>query len=204
MRSLNRSLIVASIAVLVSGCFATAQGVTSAANDPSKPTLQFAQRFENNVMGIAKAIPADKYNFAPSSDIFKAGSPAKFDTVRTVAQQLTHSADMCFRFYEPYIGKPDTDIDLKNLDKITSKDEVLKVLQVAFDYQNKAIATLTAENAFAPKGPRNMTLMAAILLVIADDEDHYGQLVVYGRMNGIIPPATEQQQHLAPPVVPQK
>ena len=192
MRSMNRSIAYAFIAVLFSGCLASAQAAPATPPDPSKAVLQFATRFENNLMALAQAMPADKYNFAPSNDLFKAGSPAKFDTVRTFAQQLTHIAEMSFNFYAPYGVAPPSDIDVKNLNSITSKDEVLKVLQASFDYQNKAIATLTVQNAFTPQGQRGMTLISAILFNLNDDGDHYGQLVEYTRMNGIVPPASER------------
>lgn len=204
MGRMNRTWAVTFAAILMGGCVANAQMQPAAAATPADATLRFVQRFESNLMNLAKAMPADKYNFAPSSADFKAGSPAKFDTVRTFAQQLTHVAGMSFQFYEPFIGKPEGDIDVKGLDKITSKDDVLKVLQASFDFQNKAIASLTTENAFTPKGPRNMSLVAAVMVVMNDDGDHYGQLVEYGRMNGVIPPATEQQVHMAPPAAQQK
>ena len=78
------------------------------------------------------------------------------------------------------------------MNSLSSKDDVLKALQASFDYQNKAIASLTAENAFTPQGPRGNSLMSTIVAVLNDDGDHYGQLVEYGRMNGIVPPASER------------
>ena len=204
MRSIHTSIALALTVLACSASFAAAQMAPAAAPDPAKQLSGIVQRFENNLMALAKAMPADKYNFAPSSADFKSGSPAKFDTVRTFAQQLTHVAGMSFQFYAPFGLKPDADVDVKNLNNITNKDDVLKVLQESFDYQNKTIATLTPENAFTPQGPRNTTLISAILVVLNDDGDHYGQLVEYGRMNGVIPPATEQNAHTAPPVAQQK
>lgn len=196
MRRMNCWTVFAFVVVLFSCTIATAQAAPPA--DPSKAILQFAQRFEANMMGIAQAMPADKYDFAPNSDTFKAGSPAKFDTVRTFAQQLTHVADFTFKSYSAFL-KPDNAIDSKTLTAMTSKDDVLKALQAAFDYQNKVIASLTADNAFTPQGARNATLASTIVSVLNDDGDHYGQLVEYGRMNGVIPPATERQMQGAPP-----
>jgi len=192
MRTINRKAAFAFIALMFGGTIAFAQAAPAASADPSKPILQFAQRFQNNLMALAKAMPADKYNFAPSSDIFKAGSPAKFDTVRTFAQQLTHVADFTFHSFAAYGFKPDTTIDLSTVNSLTSKDDVLKALQASFDYQNKVIAGLTAENAFTPQGQRGMNLVGSIVAVLNDDGDHYGQLVEYARMNGIVPPASER------------
>jgi len=191
MRTMIRTIAFAS-AVVFSGSIAFAQATPAAGADPAKPILQFAQRFQNNLMALAKAMPADKYSFAPSGDVFKAGSPAKFDGVRTFAQQLTHVAAYTFQSFAPYGIKPDATVDLNSMNSLSSKDDVLKALQASFDYQNKVIASLTAENAFTPQGPRGNSLMSTIVAVLNDDGDHYGQLVEYGRMNGIVPPASER------------
>ena len=92
--------------------------------------------------------------------------------------------------------KPDAEPDLNALNSMTSKDDIVKALQASFDYQNKVIASLTAQNAFAPAGPHNMSLMGMLLMMMNDYGDHYGQLVEYGRMNGIIPPSTARQMQM--------
>jgi hypothetical protein len=194
------ALFTLSAALLASG-FCSAQSMPAAspaASDAAKPVLMAVTRFEDNFTALAQAIPADKYNFAPSPDVFKAGSPEQFATVRTVAQELTHVAGEAFRGLAAFGVKPDPAIDLKSIDSLTSKDEILKVLQASFDYQNKVIATMTPETAFTPTGPRNTNLVATLISILNDDGDHYGQLVEYGRMNGIIPPATERQMQRTP------
>jgi hypothetical protein len=163
----------------------------------------FVTRFENNILSLAEAMPADKYDFAPTKDIFKPGSPAEFATVHTFAQQVSHICGLPYRAYAPFGVKPDTDVDPKALDALKSKDELIKALKASFDYQNKVIATLTPDNVMAPVGPRNGTRIAALVLVLGDYGDHYGQMVEYGRMNGIIPPATANQMQ-RPPAPPQK
>jgi hypothetical protein len=129
---------------------------------------QFVTRFENNVLSLAEAMPADKYDFAPSKDIFKPGSPAEFATVHTFAQQVSHICGLPYRAYAPFGVKPDTDVDPKSLDALKSKDELIKALKASFDYQNKVIATFTPENVMAPVGPRNTTRIAALVLVLGD------------------------------------
>jgi len=150
-------------------------------------------RFENNLMALAQAMPEDKYNFAPTKDIFKAGSPAEFATVRTFAQQLTHVSAEPFRLLAPFGVAPDPGIDPKTFDSLTSKADILKALKASFDYQNKVIATITPENALTPVGPRGATLVSSLISILNDDGDHYGQMVEYLRMNGLIPPATTNQ-----------
>ena len=185
----------------------SAQAPASPASDAGNGLTALTQtvtRFQNNVLSLAEAMPADKYDFAPSKDIFKAGSPAEFATVHTFAQQVTHICGLSYRVYAPFGVKPDTDVDPKSLDALKSKDEIIKALKASFDYQNKVIATFTPDNVMAPVGPRNSTRIAAVVLILADYGDHYGQMVEYGRMNGIIPPATANQMQRTPPPPPQK
>ena len=187
---------------------AQAQGMAPmapAATGPSASVLQFVQRFEGNFMAAAQAMPADKYNFAPSNpDVFKPGSPAQFATVRTFGQQITHVIGESYRNLAPFGVKPDPAVDLKALDTMTDKDAILKALQASFDYQNKVIGTLTADNALAATGPRGSSLVSMIISALNDDGDHYGQMVEYLRMNGIIPPATERQMQARPAAAPAK
>ena len=191
-----RSLLTLAAAAVVCGSFMLPQAKAQAASAAAQPILQMATHIEDNFIAMAKAIPADKYNFAPSKEIFKPGSAAEFATVRTVAQQLTHVAGMPYRMLAAYGVKPDHEPDFKALNAMTSKDEIVKELQAAFDYQNKVIAGITPENAFVPKGMHNMSLMPMLLMMFNDYGDHYGQLVEYGRMNGIIPPATAHQMQM--------
>ena len=165
---------------------------------------QTATSFENNIVSLAEAMPADKYDFAPSKDIFKPGSPAEFATVHTFAQQLTHICAMPYRMFAAFGVKPDTDVDPRSFDSLKTKDEIVKALKASFEYQNKVIATFTPENILTPVGPRNATRASSLLMILADDGDHYGQMVEYGRMNGVIPPATANQMQRTPPSAPQK
>lgn len=198
-RALSQFVLTGSILALV--LCATATGAQATAPQegaaPVSPLTQVATRFENNLLSLAEAMPADKYDFAPSKDLFKPGSPAEFATVRTFAQQLAHVAGEPYRLFAPFGVKPDVDVDPKSFDSLKSKDDILKALKQSLDYQNKVIAGMTPENSFTPAGPRNMTRVSALVAILSDDGDHYGQLVEYLRMNGIVPPATvNQMQHM--------
>lgn len=192
MRSLSCSFALAALSLC--GVLAAAQTTAPAGTLPDDSILHFAQQFEGNFVAAAQAMPADKYSFAPSdSGVFKAGSPAQFATVRTFAQEITHVTGEAYRLFAPYGFKPGPEVDLKAIDALTSKDEIVKALQASFDFQNKVISSMTAENAFTPQGRRHLSLMAALIAGLNDDGDHYGQMVEYLRMNGIIPPATARQ-----------
>jgi hypothetical protein len=171
-----------------------AQAPTSGATDARLLSLtQTVSRFEDNMMTLAQAMPADKFNFAPTKDIFAPGSPAEFATVRTFAQQLAHVCGEPYRLFAPFGVKSDTDVDVRSLDSLQTKDDIIKALKDSFAYQDKVIANITPENAFVPAGPRNMTRVSALIAILGDDGDHYGQMVEYLRMNGIVPPATINQ-----------
>ena len=143
-------------------------------------------------MGAVKAMPADKFDFAPSQAIFVAGQKTEFATVRTFAQQATHVAQANYFFYSAVSGlKPDVDMD--GLPKLTKKDDVVAALAGSFAFAHKAIATLTPANAFEVvkvAGTGMWTRGTLAGFGVAHAFDHYGQMVEYLRMNGIVPPAS--------------
>jgi hypothetical protein len=110
--------------------------------------------------------------------------------VRTFVGQVTHLAEANYFFFGWSGIKPDRDV--KAIGAITTKDEALAALEASFAYAHKAIATITPGNAFvavkAVDGFTTRTTIAAF--AAAHGYDHYGQMVEYLRMNGIVPPAS--------------
>ena len=71
----------------------------------------------------------------------------------------------------------------------------MKYLRDSFDYAQSVLKTMTSDNALDPvSGPYggNSTRLGITTLAVWHASDHYGQLVVYLRMNGIIPPASQR------------
>ncbi len=158
------------------------------AMSPAKALDDMLSLYEGEAMGVVKAMPADKYSFAPSAAMFAAGQTPKFDTVRTFAQQVTHVAEANYYFYSALSGlKPD--VDTKTLGALTKKDDVVAALAGSLAFAHKAIATITAANAFETiKGVDGMHTRATLAAFgVAHAYDHYGQMVEYLRMNGIVP-----------------
>jgi hypothetical protein len=61
----------------------------------------------------------------------------------------------------------------------------------SLEYAHKAMNTLTAQNLMEPPpGSREPRVSSASFLA-AHTNDHYGQMVVYARMNGVVPPASQ-------------
>ena len=152
---------------------------------------------EEEMVPLAKAMPADKFSFAPSAAIFVEGQKTDFATVRTFGQQVAHVAEANFYFYGSLSGlKPDVDmaaLDKLSKDPAASKEDAIKALEASFAFAHKAIATITVENAFlAIKPIDGMNTRATVATFgVAHAYDHYGQMVEYVRMNGIVPPGSK-------------
>ena len=159
---------------------------------PAKALDELLSLFEGEAMGVAKAMPADKYDFAPSAAIFAPGQSPKFATVRTFGEQVAHVAEANYYFYSTLSGiKPD--VDMEKIGKLTKKDDAVAALAASFTFAHKAIATITAANAFETiKGVDGMHTRATVAAFgVAHGYDHYGQMVEYLRMNGIVPPGSK-------------
>jgi uncharacterized damage-inducible protein DinB len=147
---------------------------------------------ELEMMGAVKTMPAEKFDFAPSQAIFVPTQKTEFPKVRTFAEQATHVAEANYFFAMTFSGlKPD--VDVQGLEKLTKKEDVVAALAGSFAFAHKAVATLTPQNAFVvikspePGFATNATLAA---FLVAHANDHYGQMVEYLRMNGLVPPAS--------------
>jgi len=147
---------------------------------------------EWEMMGAVKAMPAEKFGFAPSAAIFAPGQATEFATVRTFAQQATHVAQANYFFFSTMSGlKPD--VDMKSLTALSKKDEIVAALAASFAFGHKATASLTAANAFevlkTPE-PGIQTRSTFAGFAISHANDHYGQMIEYLRMNAVVPPAS--------------
>jgi uncharacterized damage-inducible protein DinB len=170
---------------------AAAKPAVGTAADPAKEIDGMLSLFEEQCMGVAKAMPADKYGFAPSAATFAAGQGAQFATVRTFAAQIQHLTQANYYFYSLVSGvKPD--VNMKAIGAMTSKADLVAALANSFAFAHQAIATITPANAFLViKGADGMNTRATLATFgVAHGFDHYGQMVEYLRMNGIVPPAS--------------
>ena len=195
-----QSALAASVITLLAVCAAPAQspatsGMSAPAAapgapvDPAKSLDAALSRVETLWMGAAQAMPAEKYGFAPSAAIFVPGQPVKYDGVRTFAQIVTHTIQANYMYFS-MIGGIKPDVDTAAIGKLTSKDDIVKALADTFAFAHKAVANVTAANAFdALRGTQTRATMLAGAVGHANDE--YGQAVEYLRMDGIVPPASE-------------
>jgi len=193
---MNRQVAMA-ILILAMGAGAvpvTANAQMAAQAKPDqKPT--FAQVFDRNltntekeVVSAAEAMPDDKFNFAPTQGEFKG--------VRTFAQQIKHIAAVNYMLAGGILGeKPPVEVKSENgPENMTSKADIVKYLKDSFAYAHKAANSITEANVLeqiqSPFGPNKTTRLSLTIIMLSHPFDHYGQMVEYLRMNGIIPPAS--------------
>ncbi len=159
-----------------------------AAVAPAKSFDEMLSAFEKEMMGVANAMPAEKYNFAPSAAVFAPSQKTEYAGVRTFGAMLIHIAQANY-FYGGRLSGLQTDVNVGGLSELKDKEKILAALEASFVFLHKAMATLTSANAF--ESVRGDTTRASLAGgVVAHGFDHYGQLVEYLRMNGIVPPAS--------------
>jgi len=190
--------VAAMVMLMASAASGRAQGMAAPATaamtttqmDPAKALDKQLSGVEGEFVGLAEAMPAEDYGFAPSAGLFKAGTKTEFDGVRTFAQQITHVVQANYHFFSGFAAQPPT-VDVKAIGNLTSKAEVVKALKDSFAYAHAAVATITVANAFQVVNAKNGATPAGLTsFAIAHMFDHYGQMVEYARMNGVVPPAS--------------
>lgn len=146
---------------------------------------------EKEVVSGAEAMPDDKFNFAPTQGEFK--------DVRTFAQQVKHIAAVNYLLGAAILSeKPPMPLGGENgPDNITSKADVVKFLKDSFAYLHKALGSINENNVLgqvqSPFGSNKASRLGLSLIAVSHPFDHYGQMVEYLRMNGIVPPASRGQ-----------
>src|ERR1700675_2921362 len=149
---------------------------------------RLTSNIEHEFVAAADAMPEDKYLFALTNGEFKG--------VRTFAQQVKHVAAVNYIFGAAILSeKVPVDVgDESGPASLTAKAEILRYLKDSFAYVHKAIETVNEKNLVdplkSPSGEGSVTRLGLATSVAAHGFDHYGQMVEYLRMNGIVPPAS--------------
>ena len=144
---------------------------------------------EKLVLDAAEAMPEDKFSFSPESLNIPGGD---YKGVRTFAVQVKHVAASNYFIWSPVTGDklPEGLKDGNGPENLKTKADIIKFLKDSFTLGHRAAAALTAENMLqAPEHSKSPRLYLATFGV-AHAYDHYGQMVEYLRMNGIVPPAS--------------
>jgi hypothetical protein len=146
---------------------------------------------EKQFVAVAEAMPADKFDATPEK---MTGIEGAFKGVRTFGAQVKHVAADNFAIWAPLEGAAErTGINAPNgPSEMKSREAILKFLKDSFAYSHKAVAGITAENQLERVEFRKqkVTRISLVILALTHISDHYGQMVEYLRMNGIVPPGS--------------
>jgi len=197
---MNQIQIFSLLAGLIFTAAAVSQGTgrasTAGTPQPQQPAPTVAatvdreiNAIEKLVVDVAEAMPEDKFNFSPENLNIPSSD---YKGVRSFAVQVKHVAASNYFIWSPLTGEklPDGLKDGNGPDSLKTKAEIIKFLKDSFALGHKAAATLTSENMLQPPEHSKSPRLHLATFGVAHAYDHYGQMVEYLRMNGIVPPAS--------------
>jgi hypothetical protein len=141
---------------------------------------------EREVMAVVETMPASKFGFVPTK--------GEFTYTRTFGVQARHIAFCLHEVATALLAEPMIPhADQEGPGNLTSKEDIVKYVKDAFAHAHRAIGTLTDENLLERiRDPYieklKTTRLDATTIFLSHTWDHYGQMVEYLRMNGLVPP----------------
>ena len=180
--------VVACLLLLLGNKLILSQTDTSSGHRANKQIIDFIVSLqEQQIIGVAEAMPAEKYAFTPSRGEFKG--------VRTFAEQLKHIAADNYLLGAGILGEKapgDVGPGESGSSAVHTKAEIISYVKASFVYMHRAAAAIDDSNTSIPTPwpPGTATRLGLAIEDCVHTSDHYGQLVEYLRMNGIIPPAS--------------
>lgn len=149
----------------------------------------FVAFLEKQLVEAADAMPANKYSFAPTVGEFKG--------VRTFGEQVKHLAATNYILAAGALGEPPPAGagDETGPGDLRMKADILEYLRGSFRALHRAAAAIDEGNAIVGDVPISPLIGKATRLGYVQEAllhayDHYGQMVIYLRMNGVVPPAS--------------
>ncbi len=171
-----RALYLIGIAVVLGAVPAVAQ---SAATDYRDEFMHHFRQSTRKIMSLAEAMPEDLYTWSPGPGIMPVG------------QVYMHIARYNYFYPETALGIPaPSDIDVPNLESITDKAKVTKLLRQSVEHVRQHVSRMTTEDLTRTTTlyGRQIAGWAVLFQLLAHMNEHVGQSVSYARMNGIVPP----------------
>ncbi len=167
--------------LFVFGVAATQMLAQSSANSLSAGTKMIYSMTKNDVLKSAEEMPEENYSFKPVS------------SVRTFGQLIGHVADAQYEFCSPVIGD---DKQPPSIEKSkTSKADLIQALKDAFAYCDQAYNGMTDAHAveMVKFYGRSLPTLTVLDFNNGHSSEHYGNLVTYLRIKGLVPPSSQQQ-----------
>jgi uncharacterized damage-inducible protein DinB len=140
----------------------------------------------NAVIGAAQKMPEENYSFKPAPE------------VRSFGQIVGHVADASYMFCSQTVGESNA---TKGIEKTkTSKTDLVAALKDAVAYCNKAFESMTDAKGSQMVKFMNFDMAKLTLLSLntAHTDEHYGNMVTYLRIKGIVPPTSENPPGQSP------
>src|SRR5579872_3392324 len=152
---------------------------------PSQAVLESWNDIGRKLIAMAEDCPEDKYDFKPT--------PAQ----RSFAEQLLHASGVNYFFTNPVMRKEPPAAEDPKRDQYKSKADIVAFVKKSFADGAAAIHSkgekgLTTEVAYFPHQKARVLDMAYGL--IEHSGEHYGQLVVYYRLAGLVPPESRPKK----------
>lgn len=150
----------------------------------------FLKSVRTQIVSAADAMPAVKYGFAPTD--------GEFQGVRSFGQQVKHLAATNHILAAAALGEesPADAGDEAGPETVRTKGEILDYLNRSFEHLGKAIDAIDEKNQTVNSSPISplkkgeTTRQALTVEALIHAFNHYGQMVEYLRMNGVVPPAS--------------
>jgi uncharacterized damage-inducible protein DinB len=146
---------------------------------------------EQHIAEVAEAMPESRYDFTPDS-LNITGS--QFKTVRSFAGQIKHLATDNILIWSAVTGDeiPPGIENVNGPADLKTKSAILAYLKQSFTLGHKAVAGLSTKNAMdmMPFRGDKLPRIDLVFYALTHANEHYGQLVIYLRLCGIIPPAS--------------
>lgn len=167
----------------------------SKSETPGKALMRTFDFEEYEFRSAAEAIPRVKWSYRPAPGLFKNEKPPFGPAeVRTLAEQVKHVACSNFAFADELNGAtPPVGCDKGGPSPAKTPVELLTYLRDSFTALEKSLSAITAKNMYDPiEGPYAApnTRLGLGIWSVSHIADHYGQIVIYLRENGVVPPAS--------------
>jgi len=162
---------------------ATAPG--TAATGPKAEFLEEIAYYEQRYVRLAESVPAEKYAWKPA------------EGVRSIGEVYTHIVAANYGVARALGTQPPAGFDFKSITAMsTDKAKTVQALKDSFAHFRQAIQALSDADADKPQKMfgRQTTLRGSFIMITGHFGEHLGQSIAYARMNGVVPPWTEEQQ----------
>ena len=169
------------ILIVVLAIIGPSGGLQAAApDDPLSAGLRVDYRtVRDYVIRSAEKMPEAEYAFKPTPN------------VRSFAQQIAHIADDQYNLCAPARGETRRSAYTEIENTLSAKAQLVPALKAAFEYCDKAYDSLTDASAAMAAGDKRRTKFGMLNWNLWHTWEHYGNIVVYLRMRGLIPPSSE-------------